>query len=212
LPLHYVTSTPPDLVRVHFELAERAARGEPSVELFQRNDIGSTEITVCAADAPKLLSKLLGVLYAYDLSVGGIRVSTTTTQPAIALDVFTVNFGGRPVPGATGKVVTRSLLDVLNGKLTLDEVLTTRGKDPSRLQQIFTHTFVPGSPGILEIRAPRGRGMPFRLSRLIADQGWNVVSARVGQWAGNAAASFYLLNGDGRPLAPEEVESALGSR
>jgi [protein-PII] uridylyltransferase len=212
LPLHYVTSTPPDLVRVHFELAERAIHGQQTVEMFQRHDIGATEITVCVSDAPGLLSKLLGVMYAYDLVVSGIRASTTTTQPAIALDVFTVSFGTKPVPNATGQVVNAAILDVLKGDKTVEEILTARGKDPNRLQQIFTHSFVPGAPGVLEVRAPRGRGMPFRVSRIIADQGWNVVSARVGQWAGSAAAAFYLLGADGAPLTPEVVDEALNSR
>ncbi len=212
LPLHYVTSTPADLVRVHFELAERAIHGTPTVELFQRHDIGATEITVCAADAPGLLSKLLGVLYAYDLSVGGIRASTTTTHPPIALDVFTVSFGQKSVPNATGHVVSAAILEVLRGERTVEQVLVSRGKDPERKEQLFTHSFVPGSPGVLEVRAPRGRGMPFRVSRIIAEQGWNVVSARVGQWAGSAAAAFYLVGPDGSPLAPEEVNEALNSR
>jgi [protein-PII] uridylyltransferase len=212
LPLHYLTSTPPDLVRVHFELAERAIRGTPTVELFQRHDIGATEITVCAADAAALLSKLLGVLYAFDLSVAGIRASTTTTSPPIALDVFTVSFGQKPVPNATGQVVSAAILEVLRGEKTVEEILIARGKDPSRTQQLFTHGFVPGNPGVLEVRAPRGRGMPYRLSRLIADQGWNVVSARVGQWAGSAAAAFYLVGADGSPLVPEEVDRALNNR
>jgi [protein-PII] uridylyltransferase len=212
LPLHYVTSTPPDLVRVHLELAERAIAGEPSVELFNRNDISATEVTVCAPDRPGLLSKLLGVMYALDLSLSGIRASTTNTDPRIALDVFTVSFGGRPVPSATTKSLTTSLQDVLQGRKTVEEILTAKGKDPTRRQHIFTHSYVPGPTGVLEVRAPRGRGMPFRLSRLIAAQGWNVVSARVGQWAGNAAAAFYIQGPDGCPLSQEVVEEALASR
>jgi len=51
--------------------------------------------------------------------------------------------------------------------------------------------------------------MPYRFSRLIADLGWNVVSARVGQWAGNAAAAFYIQSADGAPITPETVAEAL---
>ena len=79
----------------------------------------------------------------------------------------------------------------------------------ARKQQIIKHSFVEGSPGILEIRAPRGRGMPYRFSRLIADQGWNVISARVGQWAGSATAAFYLLGPKGQPLSTEEVNNLI---
>jgi [protein-PII] uridylyltransferase len=53
--------------------------------------------------------------------------------------------------------------------------------------------------------------MPYRFSRLIAQQGWNVVSARVGQWAGNATGAFYLQNADGSVPTREEVEWALAN-
>ena len=107
------------------------------------------------------------------------------------------------------KHVTSAFLDVIEGRKPIDELLIQKGKDPSRTQHVFTHTFVEGSPGILEIRSPRGRGMPFRLSRLISAQGWNVTSARVGQWAGTATAAFYLLGSGGEPLTKDEVSSVL---
>jgi len=211
LPPYYLTSTAPDLIRLHLEFANRAIEGTPSVELFNRNDLSATEITVCTKDAPRLLTRLLGVLYAYDLSVTGIRAVTTAATTPIALDVFTVSFGGRPVPSATAKQVTAALLDVVEGRQSVEKILESRGKDPARTQRVYSYTYVEGAPGIIEIRAPRGRGMPYRFSRLIADQGWNIVSARVGQWAGNAAAAFYVLGPAGEMLTRAEVESSLSS-
>lgn len=211
LPAYYLTSTHPEVIRLHMGFVQKAMDGEPTVELFHRSEIGATEITICTLDAPGLLSKLLGVFYAYDLSVGGIRACTTITEPAVALDVFTVSFSARPVPTATMTQVTSVLLDVIGGKTDVSELLVKKGKDPARQQQIFKHTFVEGTPGILEIRAPRGRGMPFRFSRLIAEQGWNVISARVGQWAGSATAAFYLLGQQGRSLTKTEVDAVLAS-
>ena len=209
LPSYYLISTPLEVIRLHMGFTQKASEGTPTVELFHRPDISATEITVCALDRPGLLSKLLGVCYAFDLSLSGIRACTTTTAPPVALDVFTVSFSGRPVPTATMKHVTSAFLDVIEGRKPIDELLIQKGKDPSRTQHVFTHTFVEGSPGILEIRSPRGRGMPFRLSRLISAQGWNVTSARVGQWAGTATAAFYLLGSGGEPLTKDEVSSVL---
>jgi len=209
LPAHYLTSTSAELVRLHMDLAAKAVAGTPTIEQFPRPDLGATELTVCALDQPGLLSILLGVLYAYDLSVIGIRASTTDTETPVAIDVFTVSFGGRPVPSATLGHVSKALTDVTLGIRSVEEILRSRGKDPERQQQFFTYTFIPGSPGILEIKAPRGRGMAFRFARLFAGRDWNILSARVGQWAGNAAAAFYLTNPQGNPLSPEEVEDAL---
>lgn len=211
LPSYYLTSTHPEVIRLHLDFVKKAIAGEPTVELFHRSDISATEITVCTLDAPGLLSMLLGVFYAFDLSVGGIRACTTMTDLAVALDVFTVSFSARPVPTATINQVTAAILDVVAGKMSVEALLIQRGKDPSRTQQVFKHTFVEGSPGILEIRSPRGRGMPFRFSRLIADQGWNVIAARVGQWAGNATAAFYIQGRNGDSLKKLEVDKVLSA-
>jgi [protein-PII] uridylyltransferase len=211
LPAHYVVSTSPDVIRLHMEFVRKAAEGESTVEFFHRNDLSATEITVCAKDEPGLLSRLLGVFYAYDLSVAGIRASTTQTTPAVALDVFTVSFSGRPVPAATVKRVSGALLDVVEGRTTVEEILKSKGKDPFRKQRVFSYDLIESTPSVLEIRAPRGRGMAFRLSRLIAEAGWNVASARVGQWAGNAAAAFYLLDKNGQGITREALKKTLAA-
>lgn len=209
LPAHYLTSTPPSLVRLHYRLAERAREGETTVEIHHQPELGATDFTVCTPDAPGLLSRILGVLYAFDLTLLGVRASTTASQPSVALDVVTVSFGGRPVPPATSTQVTRQLRAVLSGERAVSEVLKERGKEAHRAQRFFTYTFVEGSPSVLEIRAPRGRGMPYRFSRLFAEKGWNILAARAGQWAGNGAAAFYLLGRGDRPLTREEVDAAL---
>ncbi|HEY0867472.1 MAG TPA: HD domain-containing protein, partial [Fimbriimonas sp.] len=162
LPAHYMTSTPVELVRLHMRMVKKAVAGQPTVELFHRADIGASDVTVCTLDAPGLLSKLLGVFYAYDLSVMGIRASTTTTEPPVALDIFTLSFNGRPVPSGTYNQVARRIEQVLVGQIDSAEILREKGKDPDRPQQIFQFVFHEGSPGLLEIRAPRGRGMPYR--------------------------------------------------
>jgi [protein-PII] uridylyltransferase len=209
LPVYYLASTSADVVRLQMQLAQAAAQGRPTVEEFARSDLAATEITVCSLDSPGLLSRMLGVLYAFDLSVIGIRACTTSSPPPVAIDVFTVSFGGRIVPKATMGQVSGAFLDVLTGKKTIDDLLTAKGKDPWMRQQIFTYNYIAGNPGILEIRAPRGRGMAFRFSRLFATHGWNIVAARVGQWAGNGAAAFYLTDASGEPLYEEEVRDVL---
>jgi [protein-PII] uridylyltransferase len=101
---------------------------------------------------------------------------------------------------------------VLEGVLVVEELLESKGKDPYRVQEIQSYSYLEGTPGILELQAPRGRGMPYRVSRLIADQGWDIASARVGQWAGTAAAAFYLLGAHGEPLLTDEVDRGLATQ
>jgi [protein-PII] uridylyltransferase len=210
LPSYYLASTTPDLVKLHYQLAKRAAQGEPTVEMFSQSDLGATDITVCARDEKALLSRLLGILYAFDLSVIAIRACTTETETPVALDTFTVSFGGRPVPNATRASVSSAIVAMLKGDRKAEAIMRERGKDPERDQEVFSYTFNEGYPAVLEVRAPRGRGMPYRFSRLIAAQGWNTFAARVGQWADSGAATFYIGKPDGVELTRKEVEKALG--
>lgn len=210
LPPHYVLSTDPASVNQHFWAAEAAsADGTPQVLWDDKADIGVTDIAVVCHDRAGLLQSILAVLYAYDLSLFGLRASTTATSNPVAVDVFTVSSGGRCVGRQSAAQVQAALLAVLTGTKPSEEVLRSRGKDPERKQDLLRVNFVTGTPGIIEVRAPRGRGMPYRVSRVISRQGWNVLAARVGQWAGSGTAAFYVEGADAdqvaRAFAGQEV-------
>lgn len=210
LPTDYLVGTPEHSVRLHLHLAREVLAGNPGiVDVVPLVDFGASEVTVVCPDEPGLLSKILGVLYAHDLSLHAIRAATTRTDTPVAIDTFTVSFGGREVPAASAASLAANLSAVIKGALNVEELLSERGKDPDRSQQVFQYTVVPGHPAILEIQAPRGRGMAFRFSRVLARNGWNIIAARVGQWAGQGAAAFYLTARDGTPLDPSEIERLL---
>ncbi|HTQ09011.1 MAG TPA: HD domain-containing protein [Fimbriimonadaceae bacterium] len=208
LPVHYLNSTPFESVVLHMGMVAKARAGEATIDSAPRPEISATDFTVCCPDSPGLLSKILGVFYAMDLRVQAIRACTTAETP-IALDVFTVNFNGRPLPGATAAETSAMLEAIVSGNRDMDSLVRERGKDPDRTQRVLSYRYIEGSPGILEIRAPRGRGLPFRLSRLVARHGWNIQSARLGQWADNASAALYLTRADGAPLSVAEVDAAM---
>ncbi|MBV6458535.1 MAG: Bifunctional uridylyltransferase/uridylyl-removing enzyme [Fimbriimonadaceae bacterium] len=212
LPGHYLLSNDSATIYSHFGFYRKALEGEPSLDLQARPETGSSELTVCCPDASGLLNRILGVIYAFDLSLHGLRASTTQSTPHIAIDVFSVSFAGRPIPQATAARFIQGLLAVLSRDRTVEEVLTEHGKDPARRQEDFRWQFVPGDPAILEFTAPRGRGMPYRLSHMILREGWNVLAARVGQWAGYGTAAFYIERADGEPIGSDQVERALAQK
>ncbi len=212
LPAPYLASVAPEALRRHMEYAQKARAGVPTAKIEPRPSVGASSLTICAPDSPALLSRVLGVIYALDLRVHEIRVYTTSDEAPVALDSFLVSFGNRPLPEATARALEREMLAMLRGEKSVPELLEANGKDPQRKQQLFTYTYRPGTPGLLEVRAPRGRGMAYRLSRLIAEQGWNIVTARVGQWAGNAAAAFYIVGRGAEGPSAAEVDAALQVR
>ena len=209
MPADYLAGTPTELVATHLEYAARAAEGEPTVEAFPRMDLGATELTVVCGDSPGLLSRLLAVLYAHDLGIVTLRARTASSSPPVVLDSFVASFGGGPIPASTLRTVSEALRAVARGERDADEILRARGLDPHRRQELFRWNYVEGTPGILEIRSRKGRGMPYRMARRLAALGWNVVSARVGQWAGNASAAFYVLGPAGATITRDEVQAAF---
>jgi [protein-PII] uridylyltransferase len=209
MPAHYLVSTDSALAHEHFELVQLAKKGEVSTGLKDAPAMGCTEVTVCCADAPGLLSRILGVLYALELSIVTIRASTTNDDEPVALDTITVSFGGRPVPRATATRLARTMKSVLTGDESIEDVMRGAKKDPDLPQKVLTVHFVGGDPAIVEIQAPRGRGMAYRLARQLSAHGINILSARVGQWAGSGTAAFYVSGRDGSRVDEAMVTRAL---
>ncbi len=192
LPAQYLTGTASTDVQKHVAMFRQATEESASLDFVHMPEINSTEVTIACQDRPGLLSEILGVFYAFDLNIDSIKAFTTQSTPPIALDIFAISFGAKPVPTGTLRQVSICLKNVLDQKDKVDEILMKRDKDPHRRQNVLRFKFLPGPPAILECHCPRGKGMPFRLSRLLSDRGVNIVGARVGQWAGTAAAAFYL--------------------
>lgn len=209
MPASYVISTPAELARLHLDYYQKALRGEPSIEFDHAPELGTTEMTVCTRDRFGLLNQILGVIYALDLSISGLRAATSRGENPIALDTFTISFGDKSVPPATNQRLAATLKSILAGEMQVDEVLKQHGKDPSRKQEHRSFSYLEGNPSILEVRAPRGRGMAYRLTRILSEAGLAVVSARVGQWAGNGVAAFYLVDPTGTPITHTRITKLM---
>lgn len=209
LPAHYLFATPPEDVKWHHELSRQAKREGFAIDIRDYREASVSDITVCMPDRPGLLSDLLGIIYACDLSLITVRASTMSDEERLILDMFTVSFGGRPIPPGLRTVVAEVFRKVCAGEVSADDYVRSRGKDPSRDQQIFQWSTRPGVPTIIEVQAPRGRGMAYRMSKTISRQGWNILAARLGQWAGQGSASFYVERPGGTPVTAEEIELAF---
>lgn len=193
----------------------RLFRDRPSsgsaVEFVQLPREGVGEFAICCPDRPGLLADVFAVIYAFDLALVSAAVTTTISDPPTALDHVRATYAGRAVPAASGARVAAVLKDVLDGTISSDQVLRAQGKDPLRTQREFQYTFRPGLPALLEVRAPRGRGLAFRIVRQLSQSGFDISAARFGQWAGQAAASFYLRRSSGEGVSLSEIQTVLQS-
>lgn len=206
LPAHYLLSTDAETVRDHLLLARQARAESPQFLTRDLPDLRVTDFTVCCPDAPGLLTRILGVLYAYDISLLGVRACTSLRpdEPALALDTFTINWRGDCVPDRVMAKIRSALREVLNGQADLDALMRREGKDPTRPQHVLTVHVVKGDPAIVEVRGPRGRGLMYRLARVLAETELDILAARSGLWAGQGSVAFYV-----RPRGDEEMDAAL---
>ncbi len=209
LPAHFILSTPAAEVSRHYGLVQQAREGALVFDVQQYRRLGVTDFFAYAPDRRGLLNEILGVLYANDISLTTIRASTTSGENPVAIDQFTISQGGRSVSDRTLIRIQDAIRKVAGGQLALDEYMLQMGKDPQRVQEVFEWSFIPGEPALLEVRAPRGRGLAYRLSRVILEQGWSTLTARLGQWAGKGAAAFYLVRSDRKPLTQDEIDRAF---
>lgn len=212
MPAAYLEGSSAEIIQLHMEYVEGAQTGQWAIDVDHVREISATNLTVCTLDHQGLLGDILGVLYAAGVQLHSIRAFTTIGDCPIALDTFTISYGGRLLPDATARDLKEDLRAVLANDVTVDNLLRGKGRDPSMRQRDYRWTYEPGSPGILEVQAPPGEGMAFRLARLIASQGWNIQSARVGQWGGRAAATFYVTGPDHAVITSEQVNLALNAR
>lgn len=210
LPAHYVLSTDSETAAVHFGFMQQAISGQTVVSFHHQHALGVSEITVCNIDIPGALTGILGVLYAFDLTLVALRASTTSTHPPVLLDTFVVSASKRPLSDKLAQKISHAIEDVLNGQ-SVDEILRTHGKDPDRQQEFLNISLVDQKPAIIEVRAPRGRGLAYRLARVIAGQRLNIVAARVGQWAASGSAAFYVLPEAGEHVDLEALKAAFRS-
>ncbi len=210
LPSNYLLSTSPSEVQRHMELLKRVEAEGPEIHMTERPAIEATEVLIGAADRLGLLRDVLAVFYSQDLRLHSVKARTTKGETPLILDLFTVSYGRRPLPPLAAAKLESDLRRVLTGQITAYDLMKSADKDPARAQELYNWTFTPGSPATLEVRAPRGRGMAYRMSNRITELGWIILGARVGQWAGAAAATFTLLGPEGKALTHSDADQAFG--
>jgi len=211
MPTHYLLGTSQSQFPLHADYVRRAREGETTVTFHHDHESKTTDVTVCMRDLPKpgLLSRLLAVFYALDINLHAVRASSTQEEHPIALDVLTVSFRGGPLPAGLCSVVAKEIRSRVRNRKDVDALLRRHGKDPEREQEVYRYRFHKGPPAVLEIETRLGRGMPYRVARMLASLRWNTQVARIGQAAGRAVARFSLSKPDGSPLTKEEVDKAL---
>jgi len=207
------------------EVADAIDDGFPTAHqrdlLAQRRRIIETSddtLVVVSPDRPGLFSRVAGVLSLSGLTV--LEAAAHSTDEGMALEQFRVRASfGDTVPWER---VVRDLERALDGRLALEARLAERSRAyrrSRRLPGLVTHPEVlidnalSDDATVIEVRAPDGVGVLWRITRALHDLDLDIRSAKIQTIDTDAVDSFYVRDAHGRKVTDHEhlaeVERAL---
>jgi [protein-PII] uridylyltransferase len=221
MPAAYLLNEDSKKIALHVSYVQRVREDEIVIEYFDERDGTYTELTVCLPDDPKpgLLAKIAGCLYAASVGVHSADVITRVTpRDRIALDTLWIDFKGRQLAPGKRKELTANLIAVLSGRESLASVVARRRRMPGRgetqglsaIEIRSVRTDLSETLTFIEAWCRDVPGMLYRMTDAISALGWDINSARVSTWQGQARATFYVAGA--RETKPEEVERMLAGQ
>jgi len=180
--------------------------------------VQGSEITVVAPDRPGLFCRVAGVLAVHGLDV---RSAAAAAEDAMVVEVFEVEPAfDRPPDWAR---VTADVERALGGRLSLEARLAERSRAYAGRRRAATAR--PAEPRVLfddeasvaatvvEVRAPDGIGVLYRITRALADCDLDVRRAKVSTMGHEVVDAFYVTDASGAKVTDDdhrrEVERAV---
>jgi [protein-PII] uridylyltransferase len=188
--------------------AHRSLLAEAGDRLLVRVD--SPVVTVVAPDRPGLLCRVAGTLALHGLDV--LAADAWSSDDGQALEELRVEhaFGG----SVDWKRLEADLERALDDRLDLEAALADRARTyavrapraalPARPRVIVDRS-ASDRATVVEVRAPDGIGVLYRITRAIADLDLDVRTARVSTLGHEVVDSFYLRDASGAPIHDDEV-------
>jgi [protein-PII] uridylyltransferase len=180
---------------------------------------GGREATVVARDRPGVFCSVAGVLALHGLDVLGARAWSSDDGMAVEHFDVTPSFGGEPDWRAVEADVGRAL----NGGLSIESKLADRARQyagrpavlaatPPRTQ-VTVHSEASDTATVVEVRAPDRIGTLYRITRVLADLGLDIRSAKVATVGHEVVDAFYVVDSEGAKITDEDrvatIEGAL---
>jgi [protein-PII] uridylyltransferase len=195
---------------------------EEHVALMARRELvvrgEGNRLTVVAPDRPGLFARVAGTLALHGLDVRSGAVASS--DDGMAVEVFEVEpaFAAAPDWERVGADIERAL----SGRLALDARLSDRARTyevrrpaaarPAEPQVLFDNDATEAAT-VVEVRAPDGVGVLYRITQALAEVDLDVRRAKVSTMGHEVVDSFYVVDAEGRKVVDpdhlREVERAI---
>jgi [protein-PII] uridylyltransferase len=217
LPGRYVAATSPRQIAAHVQLTRRR-RGPVAVEVVHRARQEMSELSVCADDAPGLLSKIAGVLVANRIDVLGAQITSRRLDGnrSEALDVFTARDRYRRAitDGARWRRVEEDLSRVLAGAVSVEALIEERRErsslpervTPAVRTEVEVDNDVSAEFSVIDVFTQDRLGVLYAITGTLAELALDIQLSKVATEADRVADVFYVREAGGGKLSPERVE------
>jgi len=182
-------------------------------------DAGGRQATVVAADRPGLFCHVAGVLALHGLDVLAARA--WSSDDGMAVEHFHVEPANGREPD--WRAVEADVVRALDGAVSLESRLAARARQyagragvlaaaPPRTQ-VIVDTEASETATVVEVRAPDRIGTLYRITRVLADLGLDIRSAKVTTVGHEVVDAFYVVDAAGAKVAGDDqvatIEGAL---
>ncbi len=172
--------------------------------------VRGSEVTVVAPDRPGLLWRAAGVLASHRLAVRSANASSVGNT---AVTVFDVEPEFGDPPDAT--LVAADLRRMLQGRLDVEDRLDRRARAVRQRAATIPAPRVSlvddasDTATVVEVRAHDAPGLLWRVGRALGECGLDVRAARVETLGAEVVDVFYVTDGDGKPLAADDLRRSI---
>ncbi len=210
LPARYLLTTEGELLAEQILLALEIMEKGLTVRMAYRILPEHQEIVVCTRDAPRLFSRICGVMVAHGLNILGARIHTWGN--GIAMDTFRVESLGpgdrEPVDPSRIREMEKDLGAILEGRLELRELLARRARPPAgpsgRYPAVKPRVRIDNTSSdfytVVEVRAADRFGLLFVITSALADMDLGVHVAIIDTRKGQVVDVFYVQDPSGQKV------------
>lgn len=170
-------------------------------------------LTVVAADRPGTFSRVAGVLALHGLDV--VSAAAHSDAGRALAEFLVAEPGRREHPWA---LVVADVESALDGRLAIASRLAEQARAAARSRRAVTPrtaisvTFDDGASTdatVVDVQAPDGNGVLYRITRVFGDLDIDIRSARVQTMGSHVVDGFYLRDRRGRPITEPDFRAEI---